>query len=204
MIDGGKVDDEHARAGIDARLSSARRTSRPGRPRRAGGARGRRPGRLVRAPPLSCRPSSPTLPRVGAASGRHQERRSDRRRHQLGTRGCTERELEGGVLAGRERTAKARGRQRPEQDETVPGRRRSSSGSRIVERVDAHGAAGREADRPRPRARASAPYSPFGSSTAIWRPKAACRKQVGLHESALAPPDLAEHGDVRVGHRAAA
>ena len=113
----------------------------------------------------------------------------------------TERELEGGVLTRRQRSAQARRRERSEQDEALPvhaqvGRKRPGASSGLT-RIGPPGASVNGVE---PRARASGPYSPFGSSTATCRPNAACRSRYVFTSALFPAPDLAEHRDVRVRH----
>ena len=72
-----------------------------------------------------------------------------------------------------------------------------------VQRVQPHPHPGRSATGSIPQARARAPYSPFGSTTQAPAAEHRLSPEVGLHERALAPADLAEHDHVGVGEDAA-
>ena len=150
VVDGGEIDDEHARAEDRCPESWGRRTSRRDRPRRGDAARGPRPFRPARARPSSFPRPSPTRPAVEKRPDDvGQGRRAAPPRSRWALRRGAERELEGRVLAGRERAAQASGGKRPEQHEAVPRHGHAGRRRRTVERVHADRAAGRQAQRAR-------------------------------------------------------
>ena len=124
------------------------------------------------------RRSSPTRPGVVGAPGRHRAGRWAGVTFLVRPRGRTDRELERGT-AGEVTVSAAEhaGGERPEQHEAVPGHTHAGRCRGSVEGLTRIGPPGARVRGHEPSARASAPYSPFGSSTATWRPNTACRSR---------------------------
>jgi len=167
-------------------VSSGHRTSRRDLPRLVVAARDPHPFRPARARPSSSPPPLPIRPEAGEATERRQAGSEDRCCAPGAPGRRRKRELEGSMLARRERTPQACRGERPEQHEAVPrdghaGWRQGPSNG-----FTRTGPPGAKVSGLEPSARASAPYSPFGSSTATCRPKAACRSRY-VFTSALFP-----------------